>query len=107
MGTATQSIPNQTQRDQFDNLLKEALRPIEDELEEDRIRREVQLGRVFRDIVSQVIATDNSLAGVKPTLDTAVNKVVKPAVETRLREWIANGKKKEDWPFKDISTAPR
>lgn len=108
MGTATQSMTNETQRKQFDDLLKEALSPIDqNETEIAQITREIQLGRVFRDIVNKVIATDNSLAGVKPTLDTAVSKVVKPAVETRLREWIANGKKKEDWPFKDISTAPR
>jgi hypothetical protein len=104
MGTATQSISNQAQRDEFDNLLKEA---IKDPIEKDSIEREIQLGRVFRDIVSKVIATDPALAGVKPTLDAAINKVVKPAIETKLRDWIASGKKKADWPFKHIKITPR
>lgn|SRR5512145_2775838 len=108
MGTATQSIANEPQRKQFDDLLKTALKPIDqNETETEQITREVQLGRVFRDIVSKVIATDQSLTSIKPTLDTAINKVVQPAIETKLRQWIANGKKKEDWPFKNISTGQR
>jgi hypothetical protein len=62
---------------------------------------------VLREIVSKVIATDPALAGVKPTLDAAINKAVKPAIETKLRDWIDSGKKKADWPFKHISIAAR
>ena len=69
MGTATQSISNQVQRKQFDDLLKEALKKLPGEQDLDSVNREIQLGRVFRDIVSKVIATDPALAGVKPTLE--------------------------------------
>jgi hypothetical protein len=107
MGTATQSIANDAQRQQFDDLLNDALKKLPTEQEVDCVNREIQLGRVFRDIINKVIATDNTLAGVKPTLDAAINRVVQPAIEIKLRQWIANGKKKEDWPFKDIRTDPR
>jgi hypothetical protein len=107
MGTATQSIANKAQRQQFDDLVNEALKKLPGEQELDSVNREIQLGRVFRDIINKVIATDNTLAGIKPTLDAAINKVVQPAIEIKLRQWIADGKKKEDWPFKNISTGPR
>lgn len=107
MGTATQSIPNEAERKQFDDLLKESLKKLPGEEDLDSVNREIQLGRVFRDIINKVIATDETLMGIKPTLDSKVKNVVQPAVEIKLRQWIANGKKKEDWPFKNISTDPR
>ena len=108
MGTATQAISNQTQQDQFDRLLKEALVPIDpNETELEQIKREVQLGRKFREIVNEVIATDRSLSGIKPTLDAAITKAVKPVIEDKLRKWIQDGKKKAEWPFKDVNPDPR
>ena len=99
MGTATQSIANQIQRDEFDNLVKKAIG--------DSTDREIQLNRVFREIVSKVIATDPALAGVRPALENAINNAVKPAIVTKLQNWINSGRKVENWPFKDISIKRR
>jgi hypothetical protein len=110
MGTATQSISNQTQRDEFANLLKEVLLPVSDPSEQDpfqededrRRKRERQLSLMFREVVNQVIATDRSLSGIKPTLDAAINKAVKIAIEDKLKDWLRGGKDLFSWPFKDV-----
>jgi hypothetical protein len=96
MGTASHSIRNQIQRDEFDKLLKDAIGGSLD--------REIQLGNVFRRVVNEVLNNDPALAGVRPTLQNAVDNKVKVEITNKLKSWIANGKKPEDWPFKNDPT---
>jgi hypothetical protein len=94
MGTASQSITNQTQRDQFDQLVKQALGSSK--------KRKKQLDIKFREVVNQVLRNDPVLAGVRPTMQNAINNKVTTEIANKLQNWIDNGKKPSDWPFRDI-----
>jgi hypothetical protein len=94
MGTATQSISNETQRDQFDDLVKQALGSSK--------KRKKQLDIKFREVVNQVLLNDPVLAGVRPTMQNAIKNKVAIEIANKLKNWIDNGKKPSEWPFKDI-----
>jgi hypothetical protein len=94
MGTASQSITNETQRDQFDQLVKLALGSSK--------KRKKQLDIKFREVVNQVLRNDPVLAGVRPTMQNAINNKVTTEIANKLQNWIDNGKKPSDWPFRDI-----
>ena len=94
MGTSTQSISNEIQREDFEKLLKDAIG--------DSFDREIQLGNVFRNIVNDVLFNELELAGIRPTLTNKINEKVTAEITGKLKTWIDGGKKPEDWPFKNI-----
>jgi hypothetical protein len=94
MGTASQSLPSGTQRDEFDALVRDAVGRSS--------KRKGQLNKKIGEVINALLNDSAILAGVRPTLRNAINNEVRRHVSTKLREWIANGKKPSEWPFKDI-----
>ena len=94
MGTATQSLPTGDQQDDFKDLVKEAIGR--------STKRKEQLNKKMGDVINAILNDSAILAGVRPTLRTAINNAVRQEVSSKLHRWIDNGKKPADWPFKDI-----